>query len=267
MGYLKQIKNEPQQSPFPFETTIQLPVPLISSLNHHQIGHSVLGQPLGFFTIGSGTKTIILMSGLHGDEIEGQFFLYTLLREFITNPLLQKFKKKWLVIILPIANPDGLILRQRWNFRNVDLNRNFPSSDWTPEALNPRYPPGQAPASEPETQAIINLIKKYKPELVLDCHSFKTAAILPCLPNIGPSFSKLKKTQFDDLIEKWASASHMQVGDEVLGYQTAGGKHTWCQENNIPEITLEIEKGIGQFEIVNRYLPSTLQFLLSFLQC
>ena len=52
------------------------------------------------------------------------------------------------VIIIPVVNPDGFIRNSRFNANGVDLNRNFP-------------PTGSA--SQPETQALMNLMENYKP--------------------------------------------------------------------------------------------------------
>ncbi|MFN9975597.1 MAG: hypothetical protein ACK58T_37460, partial [Phycisphaerae bacterium] len=48
-----------------------------------------------------------------------------------------------------------------------------------------------------------------------------------------------------------------------LGYSIAGGFHTWCHEQKIHNLTIEIGKGMGQFEIKDRYLSGLVQFLES----
>ncbi|MBF0312182.1 MAG: DUF2817 domain-containing protein [Oligoflexia bacterium] len=243
--------------------TIELPSKIHHFPTHHNLGNSVLGTPIGYFTVGHGSKQILIMSGLHGDEFEAQILLDAIFRELITTQHFARYFESWTIAILPVANPDGAHLRQRWNANLVDLNRNFPTKDWNPAPLKPRYTPGPAPASEPETKNIITLIKGHRPILVLDIHSFQTSAVLPCLPskNRFPCDGDL----LDHLIKRLAHNLHVPIGDEVLGYETAGGKHTWCQEQGIPEITLEVKRNINHQEIVERYLGPTILFLDDFL--
>ena len=82
----------------------------------------------------------------------------------------------------PTVNPDGLLDGQavRQNANGVDLNRNFPSQDWLDLAedywqnitnRNPRWFPGNAPASEPEVQWVVNQIETWKPDVIVSVHA------------------------------------------------------------------------------------------------
>jgi protein MpaA len=67
-------------------------------------------------------------------------------------------------------NPDGQANRDRHNGNEVDLNRNFPYK-WGPigEPGNSQYA-GIGPASEPETQALVNLISQLQPDIAVWYH-------------------------------------------------------------------------------------------------
>ncbi|MBF0209061.1 MAG: succinylglutamate desuccinylase/aspartoacylase family protein [Oligoflexia bacterium] len=247
-----------------------LPETLAITPRYHAFGFSSLNQPMGHFTIGSGSgKSILLMSGLHGDEYEGVILLNYVLREILrhTQPIEQVNKtdllnllSEWTIFFLPIANPDAFILNQRWNVNLVDLNRNFPASDWQPVPLNPRYPPGKAPASEKETQNIIELISNIKPLMVIDFHSYKESVLLPTfVPNMKDIIT------VERYIQEWSEQIGIPVGDEVMGYATPGAKQTWCVEQGYPEVTLEIKRGLGSNEIRTKYLHPTIKFIFNFI--
>ena len=83
---------------------------------------------------------------------------------------------------VPLANPDGLLKQdsQRQNHNGVDLNRNFPTTDWDRRAQsywiqtthrNPRRNPGPAGASELETQWLVKQINEFRPDVVISMHA------------------------------------------------------------------------------------------------
>jgi protein MpaA len=113
------------------------------------------------------TKYNYILGAVHGDEVEGAHLAQELF--------------KWLsktdevdmpIIIVPIVNVDGFKLKTRVNGNGVDLNRNLPSTQWTPEAREAKYFPGVAPLSEPENQYLVSLFEKYPPRFILSFHSW-----------------------------------------------------------------------------------------------
>ncbi len=106
------------------------------------------------------------------------------------------------VWVLPVANPDGLMkveARQNWRKNNnhdacggqvardgrgpgVDLNRNYgyfwggrgASTDECDETYR-----GRGPFSEPETQALRDLISQLEPRLVISLHSYSELILYP----------------------------------------------------------------------------------------
>ncbi|HIE40278.1 MAG TPA: murein peptide amidase A [Thiomicrorhabdus sp.] len=149
---------------------------------------SVEGRPLTYReyipeTIASVPKRpkgrILFLSGIHGDEYSSISITYLWMLAMLKHP--ESTEQHWL--FLPLANPDGLLGKKpstRMNANGVDLNRNFPSPDWEQLALpywkhfyrkNKRRYPGPAPASEPETQWLVETIERFKPDAIISVHA------------------------------------------------------------------------------------------------
>ena len=132
-------------------------------------GYTVKNQEIcAFKTKGSFQSYTYLMAGTHGDEPEGVYVvqkLFEWLKEEnpSTTPL----------VIIPVLNMDGYKEGTRVNANGVDLNRNYPSEDWTPEIREPKYNPGNSPLSEPENKFLDKLFQNYSPHLILSIHSWK----------------------------------------------------------------------------------------------
>ncbi len=120
---------------------------------------------------------ILMLGGIHGDEYSSVTIMFKWMR------ILDKYHSglfHWKVA--PLVNPDGLLQKksQRMNANGVDLNRNFPNNGnphasleyWKKRAYSdPRRYPGKEPASENETQWIVELIKEFKPDAIVTVHA------------------------------------------------------------------------------------------------
>lgn len=130
---------------------------------------TVRGETIeAYRTLPKGPKHIYLLAGVHGDEPEGIFLLgglFSWLKEQKNSPLP--------LMVIPVLNRDGHTRGTRTNAREVDLNRNLPSSHWTSLTRLPRYHPGPFPLSEPENIFLDKLFRDYKPGLILSFHSWK----------------------------------------------------------------------------------------------
>ncbi len=77
------------------------------------------------------TKRISIITGTHGDELEGQYVCYLLIKWLRENPK----KIKGIVDIYPAMNPMGIdSINRLFPFYDVDLNRTFPghTADFLP---------------------------------------------------------------------------------------------------------------------------------------
>lgn len=176
-------------------------------------------------------QPILFIGGVHGDEPEGvrlaEDFLKWLQQEETQNS--EKIRP-W--ILIPCINPDGYSQNQRTNSQGVDLNRNFPCQDWSPEAKAPRYFPGPSPGSELEVQALVKLIEDERPQLIVHFHSWE-----PCVVYTGEP-GKVAA-------EILATGSGYQAREDI-GYPTPGslGQYGWI-EHQIPVVCIEEQEHIS----------------------
>jgi protein MpaA len=125
------------------------------------IGHSAQGREIRATRVGEeGARVNVLVVGdVHGNEPAGEAIVARLRRTKLAGVTL------WLV---RTGNPDGRAAGTRQNARGVDLNRNFPWR-WRPGARG-TYFPGARAGSEPETQALMRLVKRVRPQLAIYYH-------------------------------------------------------------------------------------------------
>jgi hypothetical protein len=169
---------------------------------------------------------IVLIGGVHGDEPEGVALAEATLKWLKAESAQSKVETLCPWIVIPCLNPDGYFNNERTNGGGVDLNRNYPSRDWSPEALKPRYQPGPSAASEPEIKALVQLIKDVKPRLLIHCHSWN-----PCIVYAG------EPARAD--AEALGLSSGYEVRDDI-GYPTPGSlsRYGW-HDLKIPVICIE----------------------------
>lgn len=206
------------------------------------LGHTSNGLPIPAYQWDTQYPHVLIVGGVHGDESEGVVASYGLLNEFTRS-----FPFKLKLTLLPMLNLDGVLAKTRQNANGVDLNRNLPTQDWTPEVLNPRYFPGTKPNSEPENQALTYFIQTQKPRIIYSLHSWHP------LLNVN---GKCKKE---------AEAINKLTGypvQEEIGYPTPGCLGTYCGlERDIPTLTYEIERGLAPKEIIRVHVPAILEAL------
>jgi murein peptide amidase A len=142
-----------------YQGPVQLPAPPPA---HVEVsGHSVQGRPIRAFELRGGSRAVLVVGCIHGDETAGISVTRLLERRAVPGVDL------WLV---PDLNPDGVARGTRQNAHGVDLNRNFPAM-WL--RIGHRGSPqwsGPRPLSEPESRAARNLILRLRPRLTLWFH-------------------------------------------------------------------------------------------------
>ena len=138
------------------------------------IGYSVEGRPILAYIFGDGSKKMLFVGSIHGNELSSKYLMDAWVEELGANVFNIPSDKQ--VIVIPTINPDGVAMNRRNNSNNVDLNRNFPASDWQTDIVTPSNQPianggGVSPLSEPESRAIANLTIQLHPRLTMSFHS------------------------------------------------------------------------------------------------
>jgi murein peptide amidase A len=178
----------------------------------------------------------LLTAAMHGEEA---------VTALLTRRLLERVRGDetgWVVV--PVLNPDGVLAGIRQNAVGVDLNRNFPAATWRPDdsltyppGIDPdrrspenrtnRSSPGTGAGSEPETLALIELVERLRPPLVVDLH---TPLELLLVRGDVPASA----------VELLSGSANLPVVDELPG--CPGAFDDWLDERGIPAVVYEIEQ-------------------------
>lgn len=119
---------------------------------------------------------ILVVGGVHGDELSSSSLVFRWIAMAAESPA----EIAWRFV--PAINPDGLLQPRptRTNANGVDLNRNFPTPQWSADAQkwwverarkDPNRWPGPTAQSEPEVRFVVDTIERWKPDLVVSVHA------------------------------------------------------------------------------------------------
>lgn len=208
----------------------------------YQFGHTSDGLAIPAYQFGDKGPEVLVIGGVHGDEIEGIQAANGLLQEFSKS-----FTYKLNLTLVPILNLDGALRAQRRNARLVDLNRNLPTQDWSPNVAKEKYNPGPSANSEPENQALVAHLKNRPPKFIITLHSWK-----PMLNTNGDCAAVA------NVISKHTG----YVITDDIGYPTPGSLGTYCGlERQIPTITYEFERLLPAEKILSTHVPAIIEGL------
>ena len=209
-------------------------------------GTSVDGTPLTVYLPASGDAELVILAAIHGDEPETTVVVSEALRCLPAGELR--------AAVILCGNPDGTVRGTRGNARGVDLNRNFPTSNWSRDevfyksrandARDIALGTGSAPASEPETAALLTLLERIHPRAVVSLHS-----ALACVDDSGASH----------LGRQLADRCALPFLTEI-GYATPGSMGTWAGERGLNLVTLELEDA-SLYTLKDRHVPVMLDLM------
>ncbi|MEP0984238.1 M14 family metallopeptidase [Ekhidna sp.] len=190
------------------------------------IGTSLKGREIPHLKIGSGKKTIAIVSRQHPPEVTGFVALQYFLDEILDNEISDEFLKEYCLLVYPLMNPDGVDLGHwRHNAAGVDLNR-----DW-------------AYYRQPEVKTVVtHLVNTVNAEnlelqLGLDFHS--------TWYDIYYTTDRSLKTKNMSFTDQWfeyieANIDGYRVRDAPSGLRSPVSKGWFVAQFNVPGITYEI---------------------------
>lgn len=204
------------------------------------IGTSVQGRPIRMRSLGHGPRHVLFIGGIHGDEPEGAY---------TTAQLPDAFSQAGLgdavtLTIIEDANPDGRAAGTRGNANGVDVNRNFPASNF--DAGNPAN--GSTPLSQPEAVAVVAAIDRTTPNLIIVAHAWA-----------GKQF-----INFDgparEIAERFSATSGLKVEASNEFAPTPGSLGSYAgRGRGIPLLTIEVLKGSDPKQVWDKLRPALIE--------
>lgn len=197
------------------------------------IARSVEGRAIDAITIeptrgGATPRRVLVIGAIHGNEPEGlpaiQPLIATLRAARAEGSLAASVR------VIRDLNPDGTAAASRTNARSIDLNRNFPATNFSPATDR-----GAAPLSEPESRTLARELDTYRPDLVIVFHSIRSG---PFVNFDGPA------SHFAEAFVAAARRSDPRWRIEPsMGYPTPGSLGTFVGiDRGIPILTIEFRR-------------------------
>lgn len=182
----------------------------LSKLTQFILEKSVFGTPI--FKLGDKGKKILILSGIHGNELPPQIANLKLLNGLINKDLNNT------IYFIPFASPKSTMNNER-TFNSMDLNRS-------------------AHINNSLSNLIIDAIINLGIDFVGDFHS----TAYNSNPGFESIFSSKSPTPESFLIANYIS---QDVGSEIISYDYAGASYKGaiedvCNLKNVPAVTCEV---------------------------
>lgn len=199
------------------------------------IGYSARGKAIQAYHFGNGGEAILFVGGIHGNEQSSSLILQDLVKDL--NGKARTIPAQRQVVVVPTLNPDGYAANNRNNASNVNLNRNFATSDWVQDLDDTngavKGGGGSAPMSEPETKAIAALSQQLRPRFVLSYHAVGSVVIGNTANDAGARAAQ------------YAAAVGYRNGTgkdaEIFDYAITGTYDDWlAQRLGVPSMIVEL---------------------------
>jgi protein MpaA len=206
------------------------------------IGNSVQGRSIIGYRFGNGSTKILLVGGMHGNEKSSVYTLNSFIDDLEHNYASIPADKT--VVIIPNTNPDGFVVSSRTNANSVDLNRNFPTFDWTSGVYMPgnvflEFGGGTSPLSEPESVALASYTRSLSPRVTLTFHATGRAVFANDAADSKPIADVYAR-------ESGFTSFNNADSDTFFSYPTTGEYEDWLRDGlNLPGLLVELARSSG----------------------
>lgn len=198
------------------------------------IARSISSRSIDALTIpasvgGAEPPRVLVIGSIHGNEPEGLPAVQPLVAAL--SVARRDATLGATVRIIRDLNPDATAARSRTNSRGVDLNRNFPASNFSPAPDR-----GPSPLSEPESRALARELDAFRPDLVIVFHSIRSG---PFVNYDGPA-----STLADAFVAAARRTDPRWRVEPSMGYPTPGSLGTFVGiDRRVPILTVEFRRG------------------------
>jgi len=207
------------------------------------IGYSVQNRPINAYYFGDGATTMLFTGAIHGNEISSKYLMDALVSYLEEHA--REIPSDRRVVIVPMVNPDGVAAGTRYNAHNVNLNRNFATTNWVSDTVVSggsveQGAGGSSALSEPESAALTTFTQNLQPRLVVTYHSqgsLINSNDVGIAATLGPQYAAMTKYKF--------VSSDATTG--AFGFEMTGTYEDWLAERSTPAILIELPTNTGRY--------------------
>jgi hypothetical protein len=180
-----------------------------------EIGRTVEDRPVVAlrYAADSARPYIYIQAGIHAGEIEGKDAGFWFMRDFLDGKVPGRDVLN--VVFVPVMNPDG---HERFGPHNRPNQRGPAEMGWRTNAARLNLNRDYMKADAPETQAILGVIAKYDPALLIDLHTTDGAKFehdisinaAPVAPR-SDHLEQVARALSDSVVRRLAELGHLPV--------------------------------------------------------
>ena len=204
------------------------------------LGYSSEGRPINAYVYGSGSSTYLYTAAIHGNEQSSMYVAQGWMNDLEVNP--GRIPTNARIVIIPQVNPDGVAKSSRLNPRGVNLNRNFPTSNWSSNIVTSSGEQagggGESAGSERETQVLMAATSRYSPRFVITLHS---SGSLVNSNDVGISIAAGKEYA---RLARYSFVPNSATSG-TFGFDMTGTYEDWLLERGTPAILIELDTDKG----------------------